>query len=421
MPTKVTDPNGNVTSGKYDGLGRLVVVWEPGRVQGSDTANTTFAYTVRDTGVNAVTTKTLNHDASAYLTSTSILDGLLRDRQTQSPSADRDNPGRVVTDTLYDTRGMAHITYDRWFVTGGPATTMVYPTTGSGDDEFKFVVPSSTVTRFDGAGRATAVIERSGADERWRTTTSYRGDRTLVNPPTGGTPTMEITDARGNVVELHQYLGASPSGTSQLTKYTYDAANRLTKVTDPSANTWTYSYDLRGRQTAASDPDKGASSSTYDDAGQVTSTTDARGEKLAHVYDALGRKTATRDDTATGALRSSWSYDTHCKGCRRQYSKGEAPLQNEELRLKSRTPGRAEVDNARWLNVHQNKLVQASMWISNKPLVKRAGWPGIIIGWGWFHGCLPQLQRWRRRFRKLLASQHYSNGRARARKEGLGG
>ncbi|WP_423461987.1 RHS repeat domain-containing protein [Promicromonospora sp. MS192] len=316
VPTKVTDPNGNVTSGKYDGMGRLVSVWEPGRVQGTHTANTTFAYTVRDTGVNAVTTKTLNHDASAYLTSTVILDGLLRDRQTQSPSADRDNPGRVMTDTLYDTRGLAHITYDRWFATGAPGTTVAFPTTGPDDDDeqFKFAVPSSTVTRFDGAGRPTAVIERSGADERWRTTTTYRGDRTLVDPPTGGTPTMEITDARGNVVELRQYLGDSPSGTSQSTKYTYDGANRLVGVTDPATNKWSYSYDIRGRQVGASDPDKGASSTTYDDAGQVTSTTDARGEKLVNVYDALGRKIETRDDSTTGALRSSWKYDTLAKG-----------------------------------------------------------------------------------------------------------
>ena len=141
-----------------------------------------------------------------------------------------------MTDTLYDTRGLAHITYDKWFGTGSPATTVAYPTTGSGDDQFKFVVPSSTVTRFDGAGRAIASIERSGADERWRTTTTYRGDRTLVDPPTGGTPTMEITDARGNVVELHQYLGSSPSGTSQVTKYVYDAASRLKQVTDPATN-----------------------------------------------------------------------------------------------------------------------------------------------------------------------------------------
>jgi RHS repeat-associated protein len=314
VPTKVTDPNGNVTSGKYDGLGRLVSVWEPGRVQGTHTANTTFAYTVRDTGVNAVTTKTLNHDASAYLTSTTILDGLLRDRQTQSPSADRDNPGRVVTDTLYDTRGLAHITYDKWFGTGSPATTVAYPTTGTGDDQFKFVVPSSTVTQFDGAGRAVAEIERSGADERWRTTTTYRGDRTLVNPPTGGTPTMEITDARGNVVELHQYLGASPSGTSQVTRYVYDAASRLKQVTDPATNKWSYTYDIRGRQKTSSDPDKGTSSTEYDDAGQVTSTTDARGEKLVNIYDALGRKIETRDDTTTGTLRSSWAYDTLEKG-----------------------------------------------------------------------------------------------------------
>lgn len=112
------------------------------------------------------------------------------------------------------------------------------------------------------------------------------------------------------MVELHQYLGAGPSGTSQVTKYTYDAASRLKQVTDPATNKWTYTYDLRGRQTSTSDPDKGNSSTTYDDAGQVTSTTDARGEKLVNIYDALGRKIETRDDTTSGALRSSWAYDT---------------------------------------------------------------------------------------------------------------
>ncbi|RPF20713.1 RHS repeat domain-containing protein [Myceligenerans xiligouense] len=314
VPVKVTDPNGNATTGKYDGLGRLVRVWEPGRVQGTDTASTRYTYSVRDTGQNGVRTQTLNHDASAYLSSTVILDGLLRERQTQSPSADRDNPGRVVTDTLYDPRGLAHITYDNWFTTGDPVTTVVYPATGDGDEEFKFNVPSSTVTRYDSAGRATDVIERSGGQERWRTTTEYHGDRTLTDPPTGGTPTMEITDARGNTTELRQYLGSSPSGSFQATTYAYDGADRLVGVTDPAGNDWTYTYDLRGRQIGASDPDKGTTTSTYDAVGQVTTSTDARGEKLAHTYDALGRKIATRDDSASGALRSAWQYDTLAKG-----------------------------------------------------------------------------------------------------------
>jgi len=314
VPVSVSDPNGNVTTGKYDGLGRLVGVWEPGRVQGTDSATTTFAYTVRDTGMNAVTTSTLNHDATAYLTSTTVLDGLLRSRQTQAPSADRDNPGRVVTDTIYDTRGLVEFSYNRWFATGQPDTSVVFPTTGAGDEQHKFKVPSSTVTVYDGAGRATAVIERAGADEQWRTTTTYRGDRTLVDPPTGGTPTMTVVDARGNTTALHQYLGSSPSGTSQVTTYGYDHADRLEEVSDPAGNDWTYAYDLQGRQVEAVDPDKGTTSTTYDDAGQVTTTTDGRGEVLAYVYDALGRKTELRDDSVSGAVRASWTYDTLAKG-----------------------------------------------------------------------------------------------------------
>ncbi|MDF9878676.1 RHS repeat-associated core domain-containing protein [Cellulosimicrobium cellulans] len=304
-PTKTTDPNGKITSGSYDALGRLTGVWKPGRVQGTDTAHTTFGYTISATGQNAVTTKNLIHDGT-YTTSVVLYDGLLRERQTQTPTGDRDTPGRLVTDKHYDSRGLPTLTTRPWATTGEPATIPVLPTNA---------LLAQTLTSYDGAGRAVAeIFQTHDHEERWRTTTTYGGDRVSVDPPTGGTPTTTITDARGQTTQLLQYTGPAPTGAHQATTYTWDKAGRLASMTDPAGNQWTYTYDLRGRQTGATDPDKGASTSTYDDAGQLLTSTDARGITLASVYDLLGRKTQLREGSATGTVRASWAYDTLAKG-----------------------------------------------------------------------------------------------------------
>ncbi|WP_454859221.1 RHS repeat domain-containing protein [Promicromonospora soli] len=314
-PVKVTDPNSKVTSGTYDVLGRLKEVWQPGRSQATATPNTKYAYWVRTTGMNAVITETLNHKASAYMKSTQIFDGLLRPIQTQTPSASVHQPGRVLTDTIYDSRNLPVKTNDGWFNTSAPVTTLAIPT---------MAVPARTVTQFDGAGRGvdeTFYVGEDGAphddgsyDPSWTTTTTYAGDRVHVNPPAGGTPTTTINDARGNTVELRQYEEASPTGTYHDTRYRYDHANRLEKVIDGAGNEWSYGYDLRGRQITATDPDKGTTETTYDEVGNVLTTTDARNQILGYTYDALNRKLTQRAGGTSGTVRAKWAYDTVQKG-----------------------------------------------------------------------------------------------------------
>ena len=303
-PTRVVDANGKVTTATYDALGRLTGVWLPGRVQGTDSANMTYAYDIRKTGVNAVTTSTLTA-SETYLSSVALYDGLLRERQTQSPSMTRGAPGRLVTDKIYDSRGLVVTANAAWATTGAPATALVVPTAA---------VPARTRYEYDGAGRVTAEIFDVNNAERWRTTTTYGGDRVSVDPPAGAVPTTTISDARGQTVTLLQYLGAGPSGASQATGYAYDRAGRLAGMTDAAGNVWSYSYDLRGRQVEATDPDRGTTRTTYDDAGQVTSVTDGRGQVLAYVYDGLGRRTQVRQGSASGPVRASWVFDTLAKG-----------------------------------------------------------------------------------------------------------
>ena len=304
LPTRVSDPNGKITSGTYDALGRLTQVWKPGRVKGTHTPNVTYAYGITGAGQNAVTTGTLIHDAT-YLTSVALYDGLLRPRQVQTPTADRSTAGRIVTDTVYDARGLQVRTVDPWYTSGSPAATVVMPATA---------VPSRTVLTYDGAGRQTAAIYQVAEVEKWRTTTAYDGDRVHVDPPDGSVATTQISDARGRPTQLWSYTGPSPSGAHHTVTYAYDRAGNRTGMTDAMGNTWSWGFDLRGRQVTRTDPDTGTTTSVYDNADQLTSTTDGRGVTVATVYDNAGRRTQLRQGSASGTLLASWAWDTLQKG-----------------------------------------------------------------------------------------------------------
>lgn len=310
-PVVVTDTNGKITSATYDALGRITKVWFPGRSQVlQQSPNLKFTYTLNAaTGVTAVTTESLAIDGKTYNTSVQLYDGLLRPRQTQAPSAARDTAGRIVTDTYYDSRGQVAETTGAWFTTGSPGTTVVTPTLTT-------VVPSTITKTYDGVGRPLVEAFHVGITEQWRTTYAYAGDRVTVDPPSGGTATTTVSDARGRAVSLQQYLSSDPTGPAQATTYTYDLAGHLVGMEDAAGNEWSYTYDMRGRQLTATDPDKGTTTTTYDAANQVLTTKDQRDEVLAYEYDGLGRKTGLWSGQvgAGGTQLASWQYDTRAEG-----------------------------------------------------------------------------------------------------------
>ncbi|MEU6220932.1 polymorphic toxin-type HINT domain-containing protein [Streptomyces sp. NPDC047022] len=311
------DPNGVVTTSQYDTLGRLTGVWLNSRATTSS-ANYTYAYTVSNTGVTAVTTNKLN-DESGYQTSTTLYDALLRVRQTQTPTP---QGGRLVADTFYDSRGWKSATYNGWWDSATtPNTTLVSAA------DLKDEVPDQDYFTYDGLGRP--VIDQSEKDnvEVSRTTTVYNGDRTTVIPPTGGVTKATVTDPLGRTSELDEYTSAptltTPSntftglwyvkgGTTQPTAYGFDGHGNQNTVT-AGGSTWSSTYDLLGHVTAKSDPDAGKSSMLYDNNGNVTQSTDSRNKTISFTYDALNRKTGEYDAAATAQSSSnelaSWVYD----------------------------------------------------------------------------------------------------------------
>ncbi|MEU1824428.1 RHS repeat-associated core domain-containing protein [Streptomyces abikoensis] len=301
QPLQVTDANGRVTTTAYDPLGRVAKVWTAARPQSSykDSPSQVFEYLIRNDGPSVVTTKTLNLN-NVYQASYAFYDGLLRARETQSPSAD--DAGRLVTEMFYDSRGQMWRNSGEYYADGKAEAVMV---TG---EETKY--PSSTDTEFDGAGRTTAVVSRRFGDETKRTTTGYSGDTTTVLPPAGGIATTTVTDGRGRTVEVRQYTDAERQKYQSMA-YEYDKHGRLAQVVDPGGATWRYAYDVRGRKVETADPDKGTVKSTYDKGDRVTEVTDGRGITLHTDYDVLGRRAGLSQGTTKLA---EWTYDTASGG-----------------------------------------------------------------------------------------------------------
>ncbi|EFH29111.1 YD repeat protein [Streptomyces sviceus ATCC 29083] len=307
--TKTTDANGNITEWAFDALGRLVSVWKPDRSRVlQDAASIVYAYSINNDKETWVRTDALKADGKTYNSSYEIFDGLLRSRQKQVPAP---NGGRVISETLYDDRGLAYITNSQVHDNNAPSGTLANTFQGS--------VPASIETVYDAAGRATDSIFRVYNEEKWRTKTDDQGDRTAVTATAGGTGTLTVKDARGRITERREYGGPAPTGSDYTrTLYEYTPGGQLKKMTGPDGAAWTYGYDLRGRKITSTDPDKGQIDTTYNDADQpltATSTLNGVSHTLITDYDELGRKVGTWDGVKDNAHQlTKFTYDSLTKG-----------------------------------------------------------------------------------------------------------
>ncbi|MFD4030823.1 polymorphic toxin-type HINT domain-containing protein [Streptomyces sp. NPDC058637] len=302
LPLTQTDANGKVTTFTYDALGRSAKVWLADR-QTTLSPSYEFAYLITEGKPVAVVTKALGTNGS-QVAAYSLYDGFLRQRQTQKPGP---GGGKLISDVLYDERGLIARSFDTYYATGAPSQALFKPADA-------LAVETQTRTSYDGTGRPTVTEQIAGNGDGGAvlgtTRTTYGGDRTTVVPPEGGTATTTLTGARGQITELRQHHTRSAEAAYDTTRYAYSPRGELAKLTDPAGNSWTYTYDVLGRLTATTDPDKGAGATAYDDRGQAVSVSDDRDSDLHYSYDGLGRQTELREKSATGTLRARWTYDT---------------------------------------------------------------------------------------------------------------
>jgi RHS repeat-associated protein len=311
QPTKETDANGNVTTWTYDKLGRNTQVRRPTE-QATQDPSFTFSYTL-DTDdaadqdllpekppvVRARQLQIYGASGGVFEDGWVVFDGFMRERQTQAPSPE---PGKVlVSDTRYDARGQVREDILPEPVSGTAGSAMLAPTTWQ----------NRTRLVYDELGRQTRsqwMTPGTSSTVKSETVTTYDVDTVTVEGPEGG-EVRETVDGLGRVVEVAERDDDAVDGWAS-TRYQYDLADNLRKVTDPAGNETSYTYNMAGWRTGQADPDRGAARFEYDLAGRQTMAEDAAGRQIHSKYDILGRPTERRSGSPTGTLLASWTYDS---------------------------------------------------------------------------------------------------------------
>ncbi len=188
----------------------------------------------------------------------------------------------------------------------------------------------TALNRYDAVGQLVetkqppVAVERAGgspATQRPVTRYGYdtAGERTDVIDPENRASSVGY-DRTGQIKTATAPSYTPPGGTAvtPVTRYGYDAAGRLTSVTDPRGNVTTNTYDALDRLVRVAQPPAtsgatpGHADYTYTLNGELLSVTDPTGARQEATYDDLGRpitSTVIERKPTTAALTSYATYD----------------------------------------------------------------------------------------------------------------
>lgn len=220
--------------------------------------------------------------------------------------------GQISTST-FDARG----NLTRFTNPLGQTTTFEF--SGSLNQLSRFVDAKGNATRYsyDASGNLLSTTYADGSREQQ--SSDSQGNRTSWTNRRGQTIGYTY-DAAGRVVSKTRSNGARTDLTydahgnlatvvdaSGTISFTYDAADRPTRVTYPSGKFVQFAYDAAGRRTQLSDQDGFTVGYLYDEAGRLQQLTTGSGAPIVtYAYDAAGR--LVTKTTGEGG-RSEWEYN----------------------------------------------------------------------------------------------------------------
>lgn len=304
--TKLTGPNGGVTTWAYDGFGRKTrenradgtyTVWEyhlcPPVVAGpgpkpyapmcdSPVGNGTISHAI-EWYVKEVSygTNDVALDAAKY----QMYDALGRVVRVRSDSFMAEgyaaNRHASIQDTVYNALGQTVYKSIAYLVQGGN--------------------PQWTSYEYDPLGRVIKETSPDGNGGQAILETTYDGLQTVVTNALGQDKTI-IKNAIGQTQRIVDELGGE-------VQYTYDALGQLIQ-TNANGSITKLSYDVRGRKTGMQDPAMGRWDYAYNAFGELVWQQDSLSQVVTMQYDALGRMSSRTEPD----LVSNWHYDQRADG-----------------------------------------------------------------------------------------------------------
>lgn len=149
------------------------------------------------------------------------------------------------------------------------------------------------ITAVNGLGQPLSVVDPNGLETDFAYDSVGRVKQVTVNPGSAPQVTSIGYDAVGDVTSI-----VRPSGASYL--YQYDAARRLSSITDAFGNQIHYTRNVMGGITAIRVTDVNgnlvqASSATFDELNRLLSSIGANGEATGYTYDRTDNQTSRTD------------------------------------------------------------------------------------------------------------------------------
>lgn len=299
--TKLTGPNGGVTTWAYDGFGRKTreyradgtyTVWEYKlcKVLGQP-LDSVCAVSVSNGGlthahewyVKEVSYGT--NDVPLAAAKYQIHDTMGRVVRVRSDSFMSEgyaaNRYGTVQDTVYNALGQTVYKSIAYLLTGGN--------------------PQWTSYEYDELGRVTKETSPDGSGGTAVLQTAYNGLQTVITNALGQVKTV-FKNASGQTERIEDALGTP-------VQYTYDAMGRLIQ-TNANGSITKLSYDVRGRKTGMQDPAMGRWDYAYNAFGELVWQQDSLSQVVTMQYDALGRMSKRSEPD----LVSNWYYDSRADG-----------------------------------------------------------------------------------------------------------
>lgn len=330
-----TEPSGQVTTYRYDALGRLSRMWQPG-TSIAELPSIEYEYadgSVPFRVVQRVRTDRRNDSSDnptvgndTRLRTVSFYDGIGRLLQTRTPTlgASSAELRDLLQHSLHDGSGRKVASYEPVTVAfggdylGAPAHGLLNRSTLDALDRPVRVMTSSGVT--------TRTIHSLVADQT--------PNGTLVAASVADTidanrhRKRSYTDPLGRLYKIVEYTGECGAGfgadyacaagqaswqADATTRYEYDHRNQITRVHDAAGNPaddLRVTYDASGRKTEIADPSLGVWRYAYDSAGRLAWELDANGNRLCRYYDQLGRLTRQNSYANAAACVATDAHET---------------------------------------------------------------------------------------------------------------
>jgi RHS repeat-associated protein len=318
---RVTGPNGEIADYTYDARGRVTKV----RVypDGTTPADTSYFYSVNGTleHVTGPSGQSVSYQYDSSLKLVSQYLGVAADLTNYSKRLDfqsysRDLAGNVTSkhnlSSYWSNQGYG---YQGCYAKVGINPVQLHPeipemdceTSYQGDPQYgEILVKESDITRssftdFDELSRPRA--SRGNNSQNFRYTYDVNGNQASTIDSYGNQVLLTY-DALNRLIESKDPLNTLP------TKFEYDAADRITKVTDPRGNATTYIYDGFGQLWKQISPDTGVTTYVHNASGQLSQMTRNDGSVTSFLYDGLGRRTSL----TAGSQTMTYTFDTCANG-----------------------------------------------------------------------------------------------------------